>query len=227
MRVARVLQPTTTRPSTGSTRSTAKQQTGTASWVLVEAVPASPRVELTMERASCPHTERRVDRKVERAGSALPGELRRRCPRSRTGLLSAETLDLGGRRMIAYLDGAGFLGAEGSMGADLTLVAMLVAFVLLTAGVVLARARRYAAHRWMQTAAVILNAVPVVVWMHPLVLALRASGPAGESPQLGPRAHHRARSHGPCRRRPRPLHRRSGPTSSRPEARASAATKPG
>ena len=67
--------------------------------------------------------------------------------------------------MIAYLDGAGFLGAEGSMGADLTLVAMLVAFVLLTAGVVLARARRYAAHRWMQTAAVILNAVPVVLWM--------------------------------------------------------------
>ena len=41
--------------------------------------------------------------------------------------------------MIAYLDGAGFLGTKGSMGADLTLVVMLAAFVLLTAGVVLAR----------------------------------------------------------------------------------------
>ena len=67
--------------------------------------------------------------------------------------------------MIAYLDGAGFLGTEGSMGADLTLVVMLVAFVLLTAGVVLARTQRYAAHRWVQTAAVILSAVPIVVWM--------------------------------------------------------------
>jgi len=67
--------------------------------------------------------------------------------------------------MIAYLDGAGFLGTKGSMGADLTLVVMLVAFVMLTAGVVLARTKRYAAHRWVQTAAVIINAVPIVVWM--------------------------------------------------------------
>jgi uncharacterized membrane protein YozB (DUF420 family) len=67
--------------------------------------------------------------------------------------------------MIAYLDGAGFLGTNGSAGADLSLVVMLAAFVLLTAGVVLARTGRLTAHRWVQTVAVVLNAVPVVVWM--------------------------------------------------------------
>jgi len=67
--------------------------------------------------------------------------------------------------MVAYLSGTGFLGTHGSVGADLTLVVMLVAFALLTVGVVLAVTRRYAAHRWVQTAAVILNAIPVVVWM--------------------------------------------------------------
>lgn len=67
--------------------------------------------------------------------------------------------------MIAYLGGAGFLGTKGSLGADLALVVALAAFVLLTVGVVLARTRRYSAHRWVQTAAACLNALPVVVWM--------------------------------------------------------------
>ena len=67
--------------------------------------------------------------------------------------------------MFTYLDGSGFLGTNGSVGADLTLLVMIVAFVLLTVGVVLARSGRYPAHRWVQTVAVILNAVPVVVWM--------------------------------------------------------------
>ena len=67
--------------------------------------------------------------------------------------------------MVADLDGTGFLGTHGSVGADLTLVVMLVAFVMLTVGVVLAATKRYTAHRWVQTAAVILNAIPVVVWM--------------------------------------------------------------
>ena len=67
--------------------------------------------------------------------------------------------------MIGFLDGAGFLGTHGSIGADLAMVVMLAAFVMLTAGVVLARTKQYAAHRWVQTAAVVLNAIPVVVWM--------------------------------------------------------------
>ena len=54
---------------------------------------------------------------------------------------------------------------EGSAGADLALLVSIAALVMLTIGVVLARSGRYPAHRWVQTAAVILNAVPVVVWM--------------------------------------------------------------
>ena len=67
--------------------------------------------------------------------------------------------------MIGYLGGAGFLRPHSSIGADLSLVVMVMAAVLLTVGVVLARSKRYEAHRWVQTAAVVLNAVPVVVWM--------------------------------------------------------------
>ena len=67
--------------------------------------------------------------------------------------------------MVAYLDGAGFLGMDGSVGADLSLLVALGAFIMLTVGVVLARTRRYVGHRWFQTVAVILNAIPVVIWM--------------------------------------------------------------
>jgi uncharacterized membrane protein YozB (DUF420 family) len=67
--------------------------------------------------------------------------------------------------MVAYLGGRGFLGTRGTIGADLALVVMLVAFALLTTGVVLALTRRYTAHRWVQTTAVCLNAIPVVFWM--------------------------------------------------------------
>jgi len=49
--------------------------------------------------------------------------------------------------MIAYLAGAGFLRPHSSIGADLSLLTMIAAFVLLTVGVVLARSKRYGAHR--------------------------------------------------------------------------------
>jgi len=67
--------------------------------------------------------------------------------------------------MIGYLGGSGFLGTHGTLGADLSLVVMVAAAVTFTVGVVLARSRRYDAHRWVQTAAVCLNAIPVVAWM--------------------------------------------------------------
>ena len=67
--------------------------------------------------------------------------------------------------MSAYLDGAGFLRPHSSIGADLSLVIIIAAFLMLTLGVVLAKSRRYEAHRWVQTSAVTLNAVPVVFWM--------------------------------------------------------------
>jgi uncharacterized membrane protein YozB (DUF420 family) len=67
--------------------------------------------------------------------------------------------------MFSYLDGAGFIISRSSMGADLSLVISIAAFVMLTVGVVLAKSKRYDAHRWVQTAAVVLNAVPVIFWM--------------------------------------------------------------
>jgi len=68
--------------------------------------------------------------------------------------------------MIAYaLDASGFFTAKSSLGADLSLVISVVAAILLTAGVLLVRRRRYEAHRWVQTVAVILNAFLVALWM--------------------------------------------------------------
>ena len=67
--------------------------------------------------------------------------------------------------MIAYLQGSGFLGTKAGLGSDLSLVVMLAAAAMLTVGVVLARTKRYGPHRWVQTAAVCLNLVPVVAWM--------------------------------------------------------------
>jgi uncharacterized membrane protein YozB (DUF420 family) len=67
--------------------------------------------------------------------------------------------------MFGYLDGSGFITAKSSMGADLSLIISIAAFVMLTVGVALAKSKRYDAHRWGQTAAVVLNAVPVVFWM--------------------------------------------------------------
>jgi len=67
--------------------------------------------------------------------------------------------------MIAFLDGAGFITSRSSMGADLSLLISIAAAVMLTIGVVLAKSKRYEAHRWVQTAAVVLNAVPAIVWM--------------------------------------------------------------
>jgi len=64
--------------------------------------------------------------------------------------------------VIAYaLDASGFLTGRSSLGADVSLLVSVLAMALLTAGVVLVRRR----HRWVQTAAVVLNAVLVVIWM--------------------------------------------------------------
>ena len=67
--------------------------------------------------------------------------------------------------MFAFLQGSGFLGTRGLLGSDLTLIVMLVTAVMLTVGWRLAVARRYSAHRWVQTTAVCLGLVAVAVWM--------------------------------------------------------------
>ena len=60
---------------------------------------------------------------------------------------------------------ASFLGTKAGFSADFSLLASVLAAVLLTVGWRLAVGRRYEAHRWVQTVAVCLNAVPVAFWM--------------------------------------------------------------
>ena len=59
----------------------------------------------------------------------------------------------------------GFLNTTAARGADLALVICIVAALLMTLGWRLAVHKRYAAHRWVQTVAVCLVAVPVVALM--------------------------------------------------------------
>lgn len=66
---------------------------------------------------------------------------------------------------IVGVGASGFITARSSLGADLSLITTVAAAVLLTVGVVLVRRRRYDAHRWVQTTAVVLNAIPVALWM--------------------------------------------------------------
>jgi uncharacterized membrane protein YozB (DUF420 family) len=60
---------------------------------------------------------------------------------------------------------ASFLGTKAGFSADSSLVLMVVAAILLTVGWRLAVGRQYEAHRWVQTIAVCLNAIPIAYWM--------------------------------------------------------------
>lgn len=66
--------------------------------------------------------------------------------------------------MNELLHRPGFLGTQANFAADLTLVLMLLIASLFTVGFILARRRRYEAHRWVQTAGVVLNLL-MVLWM--------------------------------------------------------------
>jgi uncharacterized membrane protein YozB (DUF420 family) len=66
---------------------------------------------------------------------------------------------------VVVLGASGFITARSSLGADLSLLLSLVGIALLTGGVVLARRRRYDVHRWVQTSAVVLNAILIAIWM--------------------------------------------------------------
>ena len=67
--------------------------------------------------------------------------------------------------MLNFLDAPGFLGTRALMRSDLTLVLTLLSAALLTLGWQLALRKRFDAHRWVQTAAVTLNALVVVLSM--------------------------------------------------------------
>jgi uncharacterized membrane protein YozB (DUF420 family) len=66
--------------------------------------------------------------------------------------------------MNEFLHQRGFLGTSANFASDMTLACMVLAALLFTAGVVMALKKRYQVHRWIQTAAVSLNAV-FVLWM--------------------------------------------------------------
>ena len=67
--------------------------------------------------------------------------------------------------MNAFLDGSGFLTSKAPLGSDISLIVMLVAAVLFTVGWRLAARKDLEAHRWVMTAAVLLNLIPVAIWM--------------------------------------------------------------
>lgn len=66
--------------------------------------------------------------------------------------------------MTALLHSKGFLGTNANFAADMTLVLGIVVATLFTIGFVLARNKKYTAHRWCQTAAVTINLI-LVLWL--------------------------------------------------------------
>jgi uncharacterized membrane protein YozB (DUF420 family) len=66
--------------------------------------------------------------------------------------------------MNEFLHQPGFLGTHANRAADITLVIMLLAATLFTIGFILARKKKFKAHRWVQTGAATLNAI-MVLWM--------------------------------------------------------------
>jgi hypothetical protein len=86
--------------------------------------------------------------------------------------------------MVEFLHAPGFLGTSANRAADLTLLAGLLVISLFTMGFILARRRRYTAHRWFQTTAAALNAV-LVAWM--MILPFRDFVVPGLPERLGER----------------------------------------
>jgi uncharacterized membrane protein YozB (DUF420 family) len=75
------------------------------------------------------------------------------------------------------MNNRGLLGTEAPLIIDLTLLLSIAVIVAMTIGAVLAWRQRYEAHRWVQTGAVILNAVLVFTVM---IGSLLAAEPASE-----------------------------------------------
>jgi uncharacterized membrane protein YozB (DUF420 family) len=67
--------------------------------------------------------------------------------------------------MSDYLTEPGFLGTRATLRSDFTLVLTIFTAILLTVGFVLARRKLFTYHRWVQTGAVILNSLVVIISM--------------------------------------------------------------
>jgi uncharacterized membrane protein YozB (DUF420 family) len=66
--------------------------------------------------------------------------------------------------MVEILHLPGFFGTHANFAADVTLLLMVMIGIIFTIGFVLARKKRFEAHRWVQTAAASLNAI-LVLWL--------------------------------------------------------------
>jgi uncharacterized membrane protein YozB (DUF420 family) len=67
--------------------------------------------------------------------------------------------------MTDFLTTPGFLGTKATLRSDLTLVLILISAILFTVGFILARRKQFKAHRWVQTTAVILTTLVVLISM--------------------------------------------------------------
>jgi uncharacterized membrane protein YozB (DUF420 family) len=67
--------------------------------------------------------------------------------------------------MNGILNGPGFFGTQANFHSDATLVLILITAVLFTIGWQLAVRKRYEPHRWVQTSAVMLNTIVVLIAM--------------------------------------------------------------
>jgi len=67
--------------------------------------------------------------------------------------------------MTDFLTAPGFLGTRATLRSDLTLVLILITALLFSLGFILARQKNFTAHRWVQTIAVIINTLVVVISM--------------------------------------------------------------
>ncbi len=67
--------------------------------------------------------------------------------------------------MSDFLTTPGFLGTRATLRSDLTLVLIIVTAVLINIGFILAKRKQFNAHRWVQTIAVFLSTLVVVISM--------------------------------------------------------------
>jgi uncharacterized membrane protein YozB (DUF420 family) len=67
--------------------------------------------------------------------------------------------------MKSFLSQPGFLGTNASIISDISLVLIIFTAILFTIGSILARSKHFKAHQWVQTLAVILNAIVVILVM--------------------------------------------------------------
>lgn len=86
--------------------------------------------------------------------------------------------------MEEILHQPGFLGTSANFAADMTLVLSLAVAAALTIGFILARKKRFGAHRGFQTVAVVANAV-LVLWM--MILPFRDFVAPGLPERVGER----------------------------------------